>query len=810
MKTFAAFAVVTFLVGCGAGPQGPGTINGCGPDNCQGCCAADGVCQLGKSDEVCGANGAACGTCGAGMVCSAAGKCDAAPACTPATCTSLSAGCGELPDGCGGTLRCGDCPSGQNCGGAGPNQCGTASCTPRTCAALGATCGSVSDGCGKQLACGSCIGGESCVGNVCHGGGAGGGGGSSGGGAGGGAAGGTGGGSSSCGAGCPGGYLCQAGVCVGGNAENLTLDVKSPAVISVGGTINYNGAPTAIRYASSSCGTLKLIDAAGKATSITVECNAGSNVTFQGRVVAGVYRAELSAPYSLVVPSTTLGVDNLDFRTSKLNAVLDFTGPAAVNVKGSVLKNGAKPVVLSTGSCGSVYFEAATTAQSISLPLTCSASGGATFDGLVFAQTYDVTVNGGITVSDLPIQKVRTGLAVTAGLGALTLNTTGGARIDLGGTITINTKSPLFIDGFSRFALEFQSTAIGAAPVRYYLNQNVGTYKTALLAGSYDVTVLTYLSGTTTPIARKVLQSASLTASNAALNFDVTLALTPLAITTKHNGVTLGGNDCYLLELTSVSDGTKFSSYCPTSTSFVKVPAGTYTAKVSAVEGSSVPNGWWPATGNVVVPASPASTPISINVTTPGVSKVSMSVLHNGAAPVVFGGGSSSCGSVIFTPASGTEGASASFSCSSSSGFTISAARITRGTYKVSVLGDQHASSLPNTPKVVLPALSIQSDLAGQVLDVKTPAMAKVSGRVLSNGTSPLVIGTSSTCGEAIFQNLNGVDHQRLTLQCSNAGQITFEGLLVSGTYQVLVKGDPARVLLPPVETTVIPSLAVP
>ena len=83
-------------------------------------------------------------------------------ACVPTTCTEQNANCGTLPDGCNGTLDCGECPVGQNCGAAGPNLCGEGECIPTTCAQVGAECGSISDGCGNILDCGGCPSGETC------------------------------------------------------------------------------------------------------------------------------------------------------------------------------------------------------------------------------------------------------------------------------------------------------------------------------------------------------------------------------------------------------------------------------------------------------------------------------------------------------------------------------------------------------------------------------------------------------------------------------------------------------------------------
>jgi hypothetical protein len=84
--------------------------------------------------------------------------------CQPQNCAMQGAECGEVPSGCGETFKCDACPPAlPNCGGAGPNKCGTATCVPKTCVGLGA-CGTVSDGCGKVLECGGCTSPASCGG----------------------------------------------------------------------------------------------------------------------------------------------------------------------------------------------------------------------------------------------------------------------------------------------------------------------------------------------------------------------------------------------------------------------------------------------------------------------------------------------------------------------------------------------------------------------------------------------------------------------------------------------------------------------
>jgi len=86
-------------------------------------------------------------------------------ACAPKSCAQLGASCGTAPDQCGGVVSCGACPSGQVCGGAGVNKCGTNACTAKSCAQLGASCGWLSDQCGSAVDCGTCPAGQTCGGS---------------------------------------------------------------------------------------------------------------------------------------------------------------------------------------------------------------------------------------------------------------------------------------------------------------------------------------------------------------------------------------------------------------------------------------------------------------------------------------------------------------------------------------------------------------------------------------------------------------------------------------------------------------------
>jgi hypothetical protein len=98
-----------------------------------------------------------------------AGRAADADACLRLTCTPAGGQyCGDIADGCGGTLRCGDCPAGSNCGGGGVSHlCGQPAdpaCQPVACVQPGGRlCGRVGDGCGRPLECGDCPGGDPCA-----------------------------------------------------------------------------------------------------------------------------------------------------------------------------------------------------------------------------------------------------------------------------------------------------------------------------------------------------------------------------------------------------------------------------------------------------------------------------------------------------------------------------------------------------------------------------------------------------------------------------------------------------------------------
>jgi hypothetical protein len=100
-----------------------------------------------------------CGNCPAGQQCGLGGPSKCGGACTPETCADQGIQCGPAGDGCGNLISggCGDCPPGQTCGGGGVHGvCGQGPCSPTSCSAANAQCGAIADGCGGSIDCGVC------------------------------------------------------------------------------------------------------------------------------------------------------------------------------------------------------------------------------------------------------------------------------------------------------------------------------------------------------------------------------------------------------------------------------------------------------------------------------------------------------------------------------------------------------------------------------------------------------------------------------------------------------------------------------
>ena len=93
----------------------------CGPDNCAGCCDANGKCSTAATERVCGLGGGACSECTGGKIC-AEGACideTCKASCTSGCCNAQGCQSGNANNACGtGGDACTVCGSSQSCTGA--------------------------------------------------------------------------------------------------------------------------------------------------------------------------------------------------------------------------------------------------------------------------------------------------------------------------------------------------------------------------------------------------------------------------------------------------------------------------------------------------------------------------------------------------------------------------------------------------------------------------------------------------------------------------------------------------------------------
>ncbi len=163
---------------------------------------------------------------------------------------------------------------------------------------------------------------------------------------------------------------------------------------------------------------------------------------------------------------------------------------------------------------------------------------------------------------------------------------------------------------------------------------------------------------------------------------------------------------------------------------------------------------------------------------------VSGVVTMNGAVPT-SGCSSSDRATVVFTEA--TQGAVFEVPVPCNGGntpFTFSGF-VFPGTYKVAVVGG--TSSLPKTPFIVQPSLSVSANVSGLAYDVKTYA---VSGVVTMNGAIPTSSCTSSDRATVTLTDAANGYTFAIPVPCNGATTpYTFSGFVYPGTYLATVTG---------------------
>lgn len=139
--------------GTGGGSAAGGSAGGvvsCNSTNCPGCCATNGQCFTGRSDSVCGTNGASCAVCQGGQ-----------------TCTPLAVGGRCLSSGPGGGSAGGGSATGGGGAGGGAPGCSAQNCA-NGCCNNGQCQNPTTARCGRNGAsCTACASMNTCVNGAC-------------------------------------------------------------------------------------------------------------------------------------------------------------------------------------------------------------------------------------------------------------------------------------------------------------------------------------------------------------------------------------------------------------------------------------------------------------------------------------------------------------------------------------------------------------------------------------------------------------------------------------------------------------------
>ncbi len=291
------------------------------------------------------------------------------------------------------------------------------------------------------------------------------------------------------------------GAYVGGNESSIVLEV---ATVNVSGTVTLNEQLPQVTAACANNYPYQAATVSFRETTHGYSFLAGIDCTDTGFtwstvVYPGTYEVTVSGNgTSSTLPAINyIALDALALGSDVAGIVLDVQ---TLNVSGSVTLNEQTPQV--TAACASNYpYQAATVAfretthgYSFSATIGCT-DPGFTWSKVVFPGTYEVTVGGNGTSSNLPATNyiAASALALTATTSGVTLDI---VTVEVGGQILLNGQPPQVMAACaSSYPYQAATVSLLETTHGYGFESTVGctdpqfTWSALVFPGTYQVTV---------------------------------------------------------------------------------------------------------------------------------------------------------------------------------------------------------------------------------------------------------------------------------------------------------------------------------
>lgn len=720
--------------------------------------------------------------------------------CTPVSCQQQGKNCGAADDGCGVVLQCGACTAPQTCGGAGTaNVCGDVPCQGRSCADANAQCGMVSDGCGNMLACGDCAAPLSCGGA------------------------GT---ANECGASCdrcPAGFSCDSnGVCTGGDAQTLHLDVVAPPLVTVSGNVRLNGSTPSTGWSSSSCARVYFhnLDDLDDVT-VTAPCAGTSAFAYSASIHAGSYRIEVEDYQGHSELPSTRFETHASLRIAATRTLdLDVIAPPLVQITGAITLNGTQPATgWSSSACARVRFDNADAWDSVSVTAPCAGSSAFGYTATLHAGTYRVTVEDYQGHSELPSTAFEVYSArVIAGGGNLDLDVTAPPLVDVSGAITLNGGQPgtgWSSSSCARVRFNNLDDLDSVAVTAPCAGTSAFRYTARLHAGRYEVVVEDYQGHSALPSTGFEVHSQLSISGTRTLDLNVTApALVQLTGSITLNGAQpstgWSSSSCARVRFNNLDglDSVSVTAPCAGTSAFIysaSVLAGNYDILVEDYQGhSALPSTPRPIHMSRAIGGSQS---LNLDVTAPPLVELTGAITLNGVQPAT-GWSSSSCARVRFDNLDGLDSIAVTAPCAGTSAFRYTAT-VHAGRYEIEVEDYQGHSALPTARYTAHAMLSISGPRTLD-LDVTAPPLVAVAGWITLNNATPSTGWSSSSCARVRFENLDGLDDLSITAPCAGGSAFRFDVRLHAGTYRITVEDYQGHSELPTTRYTVAERIRLP